>query len=97
MFDLSLGEIMLVVIVAAVFIGPKEMPVVIRGIAKLMKSIRALASEIRAAFDELAKETGTKDALDEMNDSIRYIRGDDGKLYESYSLEDSKRFTDSTK
>ncbi len=86
MFDLSLGEIILVVMVAAIFIGPKEMPVVIRGIAKLMKSVRALAGEIRGAFDDLAKESGVKDAADEINKNVRLIQGDDGQMYESYDM-----------
>lgn len=86
MFDLSLGEVLLVVIVAAVFIGPKEMPAVARGIAKLVKSLRALATEIRGAFDELAKESGVKEAADEINQNVRLIQGDDGKMYESYDM-----------
>ncbi|MFO0389975.1 MAG: twin-arginine translocase TatA/TatE family subunit [Alphaproteobacteria bacterium] len=86
MFDLSLGEILLVVVVAAVFIGPKEMPVVIRSIARLMKSVRALAAEVRGAFDELAKESGVKDAAEDINKNIRLIEGDDGQMYESYDM-----------
>ncbi len=80
MLDLSLGEILIVVIVAAIFIGPKEMPVVIRSIAGFLRSLKNLAGEIRAAFDEVAEESGFRD------EEIRLIKGDDGKMYESYDL-----------
>ena len=91
MFDLSLAEIILVVVVALVFIGPKELPVVMKSIIKAMRSIRALGAELKAAFDDMAKESGIKDATDELNQNMRMIRGDDGKLYESYMSPEEAR------
>src|SRR5687768_8520613 len=84
MFDLSLAEIMLVVVVAVIFIGPKELPVVIRAIAKAMRSLHSLMQEIRGAFDDLAKESGLKDTAEEISREVQMIKGDDGKFYESY-------------
>lgn len=86
MFDFSFAEIALIVIVAVVFIGPKELPVVIRAVAKAMRAMRSLANEIRAAFDELGRESGLKDAAEEFKQDVTMIRGDDGKMYESYQL-----------
>lgn len=86
MLDLSLAEVLLVVVVALVFIGPKELPGVIKAIAKAMRGLRKLASEIRAAFDDLAKESGIKEAADDIDSEVRMIKGDDGKWYESYSV-----------
>jgi sec-independent protein translocase protein TatB len=82
MFDLSLAEVLLVVAVTVVFIGPKELPVVLRAISKFMRYLRSLAGDIRKIFDDLAKESGAK----EFEDDIKMIRGDDGKLYESYDM-----------
>lgn len=86
MFDLSFAEVLLVIVVAVIFIGPKELPVVIRAVAKAMRGIRALAGEIRAAFDDLGRESGLKDVADDINSEMRMIRGDDGKLYEAYDV-----------
>lgn len=80
MFDLSLAELGLIVVVAVIFIGPEELPVVIRTISKAMLSIRGVAKELRDAFDDLSKESGVHDIANEM----RMIKGDDGKMYESY-------------
>jgi sec-independent protein translocase protein TatB len=88
MFDLSLGEIGLVVAAAVIFIGPKELPVVIKGIAGAMASVRGLMHDLRGAFDDLAKESGYTDTKESLENEIRMIRGDDGKLYESYDMTD---------
>ena len=85
MFDLSFAEIVLVVVVAAIFIGPKDLPVVIRAIARFARAARSLAKDIRKAFDELAEESGVKDIENE----VRMIQGDDGKMYEAYDLGNS--------
>ena len=61
MFDLSFGEIVLVVLVAIVFIGPEDLPGILRAIARFMKQVRGMARELKGAFDELAEESGMKD------------------------------------
>jgi sec-independent protein translocase protein TatB len=86
MFDLSLAEVLLIVVVAVIFIGPKELPVVIRAVAKAMHSMRSLAGEVRQAFDELSRESGIKDVTDDLNNELRMIEGDDGKVYEAYDV-----------
>jgi len=86
MFDFSLAELVLVVVVAVVFIGPKDLPVVIRTIAKGMRSARALGKELHAAFDELAQESGIKETAEGLKRDVTLIQGDDGKMYESYNM-----------
>jgi sec-independent protein translocase protein TatB len=85
MFDLSFAELMLIVVVAVLFIGPKELPVVMKAVAKGLRGLKSLASELRAAFSDLAKDSGVEDITKELDAEMRYIRGDDGKLYESYT------------
>lgn len=87
MFDLSLAELGLIVIVAVIFIGPKDVPVVLRAISKGMRQLRQLGRELHQAFDELSREAGVADIEREM----RLIKGDDGKMYESYDLPQAKR------
>lgn len=82
MFDLSFGEILLVVVVTVIFIGPKELPVVVRALAKLMRYLKSVANDFRKMFDELADESGVKDIERE----IKLIKGDDGNMYESYDM-----------
>lgn len=73
-------------VVAVIFIGPKELPAVVRAMAKAVRGMRKLAGDMRRAFDDLGQEAGLKDAADAINADMRLIKGDDGKLYESYDL-----------
>ena len=85
MFDFSFAEIALVVVVAVLFIGPNELPVVIRTIAKAMRAIRSLGKELRGVLDEIARESGLEEMAKDVNE-ITMIKGDDGKMYEAYNM-----------
>ncbi len=87
MFDLSFAELALIIIVAVVFIGPKDLPVVLRALSKAMRSIRRFGQELKCEFDKLSEEAGVEDIRRE----VRMIRGDDGRLYESYDIPTDKR------
>jgi sec-independent protein translocase protein TatB len=87
MFDLSFAEVLLIVVVTVIFIGPKDLPVVVRAIARAMRSMRSLASELKQAFDELGKESGIQDVTDTLNEEVRLIKGDDGQFYEAHDVE----------
>lgn len=91
MFDLSLAELALIVVVAVVCIGPKELPVVLRAVSKTMRALRGLARDIRRGFDDLARESGLEDEAHDFTGQMRLIKGDDGKLYESYEFPKERR------
>lgn len=86
MLDFSLAEIAVIAVVSVVFIGPKELPVVLKTIAKGMRAARDLMREVQEAFEELAKESGVKEATDEILSETKLIQGDDGQMYESYDM-----------
>jgi len=88
MLDFSFGELLLIVLVAVVCIGPKELPVVVRAIAKGLAHMRALSRELKAAFDDLARESGLKETQDEIEREMKTITGDDGKSYPAYKIDD---------
>lgn len=86
MFDLSLAEILLVVVVVVVFMQPKDLPVVVRAIAKFIKTIRDFSHDIKQTFDDIAKEAGIDDVKETLEAEMRLIQGDDGEMYESYQI-----------
>lgn len=86
MFDFSFAELALIVVVTVIFIGPKELPVVVKAIAKAMHGFRSITKEIRGAFDDLSRESGLKDAADALHNEMRMIKGDDGQMYESFTI-----------
>src|SRR5262249_55101618 len=67
MFDLSWSHIAILVVVALLVLGPKELPNAIRTGAQLLRTGRKLAGEFRSGFDELIREA-------ELEDTRRSIR-----------------------
>lgn len=54
--DIGAMELFLVLVVALVVVGPKELPRLLRSVAGFVRQIRGMASEFRQGFDTLAKE-----------------------------------------
>lgn len=75
MFDLAWTEIAVVVVVALVAIGPKDMPVALRAITNAIKKARRMASEFQTHVDEMVKDAN----LDEVRNQINEIRNFDVK------------------
>lgn len=70
MFDFAWSEFALIGAVALVVIGPKDLPVAIRGLAKAVKKARGLASEFQSHVDEMVREAD----LSEVREHVRDFR-----------------------
>jgi sec-independent protein translocase protein TatB len=62
MFDLSWSHIAILVVVALLVLGPKELPNAIRTGAELLRAARRLAGEFRSGMDELLREAELDEA-----------------------------------
>jgi len=74
MFDISWGELMLIGVVALIFIGPKELPGVLRMVGQWVTKIRRMAGEFQSQFQEAMREAEMADLkkqVDELNDTAR--------------------------
>lgn len=72
MFDFSMGEIALLVIVALVFIGPKDLPVALRAVSRGIRAIRRLAGEFQQHLDEMVREADLSETRDELNNLRKF-------------------------
>jgi sec-independent protein translocase protein TatB len=63
-------EIMVVAVVALIFVGPKDLPVVLRKVGQFTAKMRGLAAEFRASFDEMARQS----ELDELKREVEALR-----------------------
>ena len=70
MLDLSWGHIFLVLVVALVVVGPKELPRLMRTIGQWMGKARAMADQFRKSFDDMARQS----ELDELRKEIENLR-----------------------
>jgi sec-independent protein translocase protein TatB len=67
MFDLSWSHIAILLVIALLVLGPKELPNAIRTGAQLLRMGRKLAGEFRSGVDELVREA----ELDETRQQIK--------------------------
>jgi sec-independent protein translocase protein TatB len=61
MLDVGWTELLVIGIVALIFIGPKELPTVLRTVGQWMGKIRRMASEFQGQFQEAMREAEMED------------------------------------
>jgi sec-independent protein translocase protein TatB len=72
MFGFSWAEIGLIMAVALIAIGPKDLPVAIRTVTSLMKKARGMAAEFQGHVDEMMREANLSDVKTEINKLRRF-------------------------
>jgi len=63
-------EFLIVAIAALVFVGPKDLPALLRKLGQFMAKVRSMAAEFRASFDEMARQS----ELDELRKEVEAMR-----------------------
>ena len=61
MFDIGPSELLLIVIVAVIAIGPKELPAALRTAGKWIGQMRRMSAHFRNGFDAMIREAEMKD------------------------------------
>jgi sec-independent protein translocase protein TatB len=77
MFDISWTEFLLIGIVALVFIGPKELPGVMRTLGQYTRKIRGMAAEFQGQFQEAMREAEMADLKKSVDDLASDIKNYD--------------------
>ena len=70
MIDLSWSHILIVLIVALVVVGPKDLPRLMHMLGRWMARARAMADQFRRSFDEMSRQA----ELDELRAEIDSLR-----------------------
>jgi sec-independent protein translocase protein TatB len=70
LFDLSGSHILIALLAALIFIGPKDLPKFLHQIGKFVGKMRSMANEFRASFDEMARQS----ELDELRKEVEAMR-----------------------
>ncbi len=91
MLDLGWPELFVIVLVALVVLGPKELPGAIRTVSGLVRRARGLAREFHKSIDEMARESG----LDEVKRDIKKMTeaeiDDDGAFSDPFKEADRNK------
>ena len=67
MFDLGWSEMAVILVIALIVIGPKDLPRVARTIGKWTGKARAMAREFQRSLDDMAREAELQDIKSEMD------------------------------
>lgn len=93
MFGLSWPEIMLIGGVALIAIGPKDLPVAIKAVTRMLRQARRMAAEFQTHVDELVREAdlgSVKDTINELRNfdissTVERTVDPDGSLKSAFS------------
>ncbi|NKB49138.1 MAG: twin-arginine translocase subunit TatB [Alphaproteobacteria bacterium] len=72
MLDIGWPELMLIMVVALVVIGPKDLPAAIRTVTTILRKVRGMAADFQSGLDDIAREAGVDDIKDSIDDVVSY-------------------------
>ena len=58
MFDIGVGELLVILIVAVVVIGPKDLPLAMRTAGRWIGKMRRVSAHFRSGIDAMVREAG---------------------------------------
>jgi len=67
MFEFDAGKLIIIAIAALIFIGPKDLPRVMRQVGQAVGKLRRMGAEFQAQFMEAMNEAGAEDLKADVN------------------------------
>jgi len=91
MFGMSFGELVVLIVVAIVVIGPKELPKMLGKLGRFAGKMRRMASELRyqSGIDEVLRSEGIQENLTEIR---KLARGELDQITEAARMPTAKPF-----
>ena len=72
MFEIAWSELFIVLVVAIIVVGPKELPGMLRAFGRIVGKLRRSADDFRRQFDDSMREAGGEDLQRELNELRRH-------------------------
>src|SRR6266436_1102694 len=70
MFDIAWSELIVIIVVALVVVGPKDLPRLMRTAGQWTARARAMADQFRRSFDDMARQS----ELDELRREVQKLK-----------------------
>jgi|SRR6185503_6230703 len=67
MFDIAWSELLVIIVVALVVVGPKDLPRLMRTAGQWAGRARAMADQFRRSFDDMARQSELEELRAEVN------------------------------
>jgi sec-independent protein translocase protein TatB len=71
-FGLSMGELMVIAVIALIVVGPKDLPKMLRTIGRFVTKLRGMAGEFQRHLDSAIRETGIEDMKKEVKNMTNF-------------------------
>jgi sec-independent protein translocase protein TatB len=68
--EIGATELMVIAAVALIVVGPKDLPMLMRKLGQFIARLRGMASEFRASFDDMARQS----ELDDLRREVEAMR-----------------------
>lgn len=68
--EIGATELLVIAAVALIVVGPKDLPVMMRRLGQFVARMRAMASEFRSSFDDMARQS----ELDDLRKEVEAMR-----------------------
>jgi len=91
MFDFSFGELALIVLVALLVVGPKDLPRVMYAVGRWFGQFKGMTDGFREGFKNAMREhelAEIEKELTAVHEEIEYIRDSEGNLQRIYHIGD---------
>jgi len=72
MFDIGWPELLLIMVVALVVIGPKDLPAAIRTVTTILRKMRGMAADFQSGLDDIVREAGIDEVKSSIDDMVSY-------------------------
>ncbi len=69
MFSFGWGEILLILVVVIIVVGPKDIPKFLRQIGNLSKSIKKISREFKSSLNQITEEIDLKDVKNSITEA----------------------------
>ena len=71
-FGLSMGELMVIALVALIVVGPRDLPKMLRTIGRFVTQLRGMAGEFQRHLDSAIREAGIDDVKKEVKSMTNF-------------------------
>lgn len=69
---IGFAEMLLIAVIVIIFVGPKDLPRLMRTVSEFMTKARAMGQEFKGAFDEMSSELEMADIRGEI-DALKHL------------------------
>lgn len=70
MFDIGMIEMFVIVVMAVIVVGPKDLPKLVRSIGRFVSKIRAMGQEFQTSIKQMADEVELEEVTRKLNEAV---------------------------